>query len=625
MKNVFTILLAMIIALPVFSQQRALVSKNLRDISIEMKSPVADLPGKAQTGIPSVKSAYFTPEETIVGGSRYDNQSNASDQNRLYLFNDGTIGATWTRSVEDGTWSDRGTGYNYFDGNNWGPAPTGQLETEKTGWPSYMPLGENGEMTIAHGSSGLVISKRDTKGTGDWTYSLRPGPTGHEYIIWNRTVTSGIDFNRIHCLATTASTVYSGTPFEGLNGAVVYSMSTDGGTFWDMENVVLDGMTSDDYVGFQGDTYAFAEPKGDIIAFVIGESWYDLFLMKSTDGGETFDKTLIWEHPYPFFDTENPIVTDTFYCADGANACAIDNTGKVHVVFGINRAISDGATTSWYPFVDGIGYWNEDMPAFSDNHHALDPYGHPESELVEDYNLIGWTQDVNGDGEITFVGTGTDNIGLYYVGLSSMPQLVIDQGNNLYLVFSSVTETYDNGIANYRHIWARASPDGGQTWLDFVDLTSGLIHIFDECVYPSCAANSDDYIYLEYQSDAEPGNALWGTTHPPTDNNIVFSKVPKPDIIGISENKEFINNNTVSQNYPNPFSGITTVYVELSQPVDLQIEVTNMTGQLLLNRSYRGHTGNNALEIDGSHLSKGIYFYTVKSGAASVTKKMIVE
>jgi len=222
MKNVFTILLAMIIALPVFSQQRALVSKNLRDISIEMKSPVADLPGKAQTGIPSVKSAYFTPEETIVGGSRYDNQSNASDQNRLYLFNDGTIGATWTRSVEDGTWSDRGTGYNYFDGNNWGPAPTGQLETEKTGWPSYMPLGENGEMTIAHGSSGLVISKRDTKGTGDWTYSLRPGPTGHEYIIWNRTVTSGIDFNRIHCLATTASTVYSGTPFEGLNGEIAY-------------------------------------------------------------------------------------------------------------------------------------------------------------------------------------------------------------------------------------------------------------------------------------------------------------------------------------------------------------------------------------------------------------------
>ena len=74
-------------------------------------------------------------------------------------------------------------------------------------------------------------------------------------------------------------------------------MSMDGGATWEIDNTILNGMSSDEYIGFDGDTYNFAEPKGDIIAFTVGESWYDFFLMKSTDGGSTFLKTPIWEHP----------------------------------------------------------------------------------------------------------------------------------------------------------------------------------------------------------------------------------------------------------------------------------------------------------------------------------------
>ncbi|MEZ5197857.1 MAG: hypothetical protein R2764_16165 [Bacteroidales bacterium] len=52
------------------------------------------------------------------------------------------------------------------------------------------------------------------------------------------------------------------------------------------------------------------------------------------------------------------------------------------------------------------------------------------------------------------------------------------ESNQLY-VFSSVTETYDNGSLNYRHLWARASTDGGGlSWGGDFDLSSELIHIF---------------------------------------------------------------------------------------------------------------------------------------------------
>ena len=58
--------------------------------------------------------------EKIIGVTKYDLQSNGSCQNRVYRFSDGTIGAAWTMGSINPGFSDRGTGYNYFDGTNWG-------------------------------------------------------------------------------------------------------------------------------------------------------------------------------------------------------------------------------------------------------------------------------------------------------------------------------------------------------------------------------------------------------------------------------------------------------------------------------------------------------------------------
>ena len=38
-------------------------------------------------------------------------------QNRIVVHDNGTMSAAWTMSSElNSSWSDRGTGYNYFDG-----------------------------------------------------------------------------------------------------------------------------------------------------------------------------------------------------------------------------------------------------------------------------------------------------------------------------------------------------------------------------------------------------------------------------------------------------------------------------------------------------------------------------
>ncbi|RLD61233.1 MAG: hypothetical protein DRJ05_03040, partial [Bacteroidetes bacterium] len=286
MKKLFTLLLISSLGIYGFAQERAISPKQIRNQAVLVQeTKQGDRLTKNPTSIPYKSTSTLVISEEQVGLSRYDDQANASIQNRLYVYDDGTIGATWNHGLEDNTFPDRGTGYSYFDGNSWSEYPTERIEDERCGWPSYCPFGENGELVAAHTSgNGTKFSTRETKGTGEWDSFLLPGPSGQEYILWNRTITSGADRNRIHSLALTLPSSHGGTPYEGVDGALLYSFSTDGGDSWDYENEILDGMTSDDYVGFEGDNYTWAEPKDDIVAFVVGDPSIDMFLMKSTDG-----------------------------------------------------------------------------------------------------------------------------------------------------------------------------------------------------------------------------------------------------------------------------------------------------------------------------------------------------
>ncbi|MEZ5197863.1 MAG: hypothetical protein R2764_16195 [Bacteroidales bacterium] len=236
-------------------------------------------------------------------------------------------------------WSDRGTGYNKYNGTTWQPIPTERIESQRTGWPSYAPLGENGELIVAHLSNadmdGLLFNKRTNKGEGDWEESLFQGPQNHEDIVWPRMVTGGENHSHIYLISLSKPIANGGAINNGLNGALLYSRSTDSGETWDIQNQILPGMDSTQYLGFKGDCYAFAEPKDSIVAFVVGSYATDLFLMKSADYGETFEKTIIWEHPYPFFDFSSTITSDTFYSVDGSLSVALDMYNKAHVVFGI--------------------------------------------------------------------------------------------------------------------------------------------------------------------------------------------------------------------------------------------------------------------------------------------------
>jgi len=559
----------------------------------------------------SISYGQYFQKETI-GLTLYDLQTNGSMQNRFWIHEDGTRAAVWTMGFDyqNQFQSDRGTGYNYFDGTNWMDYPTERIEDGRTGWPSYAPLGINGEIIVTHMAAygvldtGLIISTRDQKGEGDWIFSNITGPPGNEDIIWPRMITNGPSNQNVHVLAVTSP---SGIPYQGQYSALLYYLSTDAGQSWDIEHYLFPELNSNFYVDIPGDMYNWANPLGDTIAFVIGNKLTDLILMKSFDNGSTWQKTVVWEHPIPFC-TSSTITWDSIYCCDGSSSLALDSQGNAHLVFGIDILWYAGGWF-WPDPPDGLAYWNETMPSFNGSAYAL----HPDS-LMESGNLVGWSQDINNNGQLDYISYPA-RYGA--AGISNMPSLVC-QYDNLYLAYSSITETYDNGIWDFRHIWFRRSTDNGETWGEFYDINGGLIGGFEENVFPSLSVNGD-HLGLIFQQDPDPGLAVNGVQHPYIENQIkyvnlddyVFSPTRVDEIIQVSHFNVF----------PNPTSKNLFVSGEF-YPHDV-IKVFDVSGKLHL--KHRINRQRNESLLDINNFSSGMFLVKITTKDKVITKKVIIE
>lgn len=617
------IMLTMVIWLPgVKSQLRPVFPKVKQDFKALKTHKTSDnlsdnVGSKYMNPYVSQKSVLDDPSTAVT---TYDEQTTGSTSPRIYRYPDGTIGAvcTWSATY---TWGDRGTGYNFFNGTAWGSQPTARIETSmRTGWPSYAPFGANGEIVIAHNvlaGQPLIMSTRTNKGTGNWTVNtslaaLGP-PTGASVMAWPRMVTNGTNRTTIHIIALTEPTVNGGTLYQGLNGALLYNRSTDAGVTW-MGWQLLPGMTSSEYLGFESDNYTWSEPKGDTLCFTVGGMWNDQFIMKSYDNGNSWTKTKIWTCPYDLW-TGYPN-TDTFYCADGFNAVAIDKYGKAHVTFGLQRAAGNQNGKSYWPFTDGIIYWNEDMPELQQ---SLIP-----DSLFNHGNLIGWVQDTNVYHQDPW------HLAQYQCSLSSMPVIVTDEYGYVFVVWSSVTMLLDQQGNMLRHLFARASSDGGSTWCDsIVEITAGSQYHAKECVYPSASPTSTDSLHLLFEGDDDAGIYNMGQTNI-TENDLFFLNPSKQSIItcinvGIGQKKNQPSM-VVCQNIPNPFTNNTQINVTLNKPGTLSLAVNSIFGQKILeiNKGIVA-AGEYQFILNRSQFDPGIYLYTVKYNNESITKKLIVE
>ncbi|MFH1118464.1 MAG: T9SS type A sorting domain-containing protein [Bacteroidota bacterium] len=98
------------------------------------------------------------------------------------------------------------------------------------------------------------------------------------------------------------------------------------------------------------------------------------------------------------------------------------------------------------------------------------------------------------------------------------------------------------------------------------------------------------------------------------------------DFVWTGTQKQELNTSSVSQNFPNPFSGISEVVVNLQKPASLGLNVHNLLGQKVFEIPSANYAaGLNTLQIDATNLKPGMYTYSVIINGEATTSKMMVK
>ena len=576
--------------------------------------------------------------------TNYDLQSNAFVANRMYQKANGDIAVVATMSHEANQQAtDRGTGYNFYSGEEWGDEPESRIENIKTGWPSIAQYGANGEILACH-ADGIYVFYREVAGEGEWLpitgttgklpVQVPEGYTNDATPAWPRIATSGANHDIIHIAANIQ---FSGTTTVQTQ---IYFRS-ENGTDWTCNYSPLAEYDAHEGI-YSADDYAIAA-NGDVVAILYsGSVMGGTEMFKSTDNGLTWERTMIWENPYYNLDwTNDPasVYTDTLFAANNA-AIAIDNNGMAHVAMNCfefaHQELGD-TYNYWYGLaVDGVYYWNEthEAPIQSPDgnpHHALrlwwpipDQSGYVAHREDDSIAFCGW---IKPDPETYWNEFESDKFYKeadyinHWMGLSATPAIAVDPAGNVAVAYSCPDLGRDDGQCYYRSTLISYKDADSDVWMVAADnVCDDPMYQYTETVFVNGVQNpvNENEFIFSYSGDDVIG-LYWGTnaTQPAASDNYISVVKVTSEYVAVEETeaKDVVNNI-----YPNPATDYICISAAMS--ADATITFSNLAGQTVKSFNKNLSTGNNTINID---LASGVYFCTVSANGFSKTTKVVVK
>lgn len=533
-------------------------------------APRAIVGNETQHTLPSAiypRAPLAAPGDSITF-TTYDYGTNGSVNRNIVNYGNGIV--SFGRMMGQGGGvppPDRGSWYNFSTngGRTW-QHPWGRVETATHGWTNIDQLRDFGgiEVLTAHVSatSPLTISIDADRGANSWLSTTNGGPDH----LWPRlAIGSGISIHIVHRIG--------GNPGTG-NG---YTRSTDGGLTFDRVGVNIFPPNAEG----SPDGYA-ASAYGNTVALVVAGEASDVVLMTSTNSGDTWTATTV-------YDVTDPPPTPQFQ-PDGSCDVLVTSDGVVHVAW--SNYLNDAGTL--FLSIDApIMYWNS---ASQTIRNIAFPY--PDTTM--------------GNGP-----PGRDG------NYASQPDLAANAaGSVIYCVFSQGIPERDASSNPYEHVYAVASLNGGTTWGAAVDLTPGTG--FDAS-FPSIPDWVQDTMYVSYLADPLAGNTVQGN-HSQTQVAVMWLRVPVSVITSVSQTGEELPEAfSLGQNYPNPFNPSTTITFSMPKQEFVTLKVFNTLGQevkTLINGARQG--GTHEVTFDAGNFPSGIYMYKLTAGKYVETKKMVL-
>ncbi len=576
--------------------------------------------------------------DDVVGTTGYDLQTNNGIMRRLATRSNGDVSVAWTfNPTAVSGWPDRGTGYNVRKSGTWGTAPTARLEgATRTGFTNLHRLNGQKDLVVAHGGSPLapVVTIINDDGTKN-TQMLQTVSTG---ALWFRVATEG---NTIHIIGiTNPGTASAPTPYLGVAGHLLYWRSKDGGTTWDKQASVIQGIDSTLYkTGLTADSYSISARNGRV-AIGMFNTWNNSDIFISENGGDSFTKLkTVFDFPL-----DNYVVNSGYdasalppgsgtVSSDSTAVLTTDNTGNVlidlqglvHCVFSTTNVTDQNLTDAgwtYYPASSGMYYWNEGMA---------------EAEQILP-NLF----DFNGDGLFESPDNPDAAIRTYGAAATTDGQLSIDEnGSNIYMTFRTAYEfsVYTTDNEHLNHTFVIGSKDGGMNWDGPVDLFwpgfyngDNLYHTLAEGAYASMEEVTKGTMFrVVYQRDYEPDtyvNSLnGGEMHQTSLSDIVYFDIPKSQLNTLlTTGVETVEPATFALHLsPNPSSNNTNLTFKLGKSAQVSVELLNVMGQSVRRTTPAQYgAGISQINLNTSDLASGVYFVRFNAGNQIATTKLVV-
>ena len=520
----------------------------------------------------------------------YDFQSNGCSQEVWYDINNDLLHSIFTWSNETSAWTDRTTKY-FFSGDqgvSWielGNVPT---DGARSGFPAISGLSTGAAVIVNHSAEGGTPTRAKIfmdNSPGEFNLTvIDPGSIASGDPIWPRVT---VDLNdNVHIIASENSTT----------------------TEFSYHTRIISGVLDTPYVAYTGDVaeaYSMAvSTDGKIGHAYKGDDFNneaDIFYRESTDNGTT------WSTPLKIYDG-GPSISDTAFGVIRGPNCNFNGEEPV-VVF--EDARQQYAASTFSPSEPNHVYF------WSPNVNGGDPM------VIADSSNTPWALNL-----------GTNDVLVPFC----RPVIGRTQSDNGYLFVAFMAST-DNifpspDTTSYFAGYFLWSADGGNNWSAPVKMTPEGVTADGEPLldwrYPSIApvnpvSGGVITVHMTMQGDTIPGSNTNALGMPVAVSAQYYHISTNVMVVVVDDDVVAPTEFLLVQNYPNPFNPSTKITYSLAAQGPVSLKVYDILGNeiaTLVNTTQA--IGVHEVDFNATNLASGLYFYTLKAGSFTSTKKMVL-